>query len=201
MPHRRQFLLAIAAVGLAAQRAAPQDAVPLPADIVLGRVDAPVTVIEYHSLTCGNCANFHTEMLPAIKARLIDTGRVRIILRDFPLDRVALDAATMAHCAGPALYPGLIGELYRTKEEWAHASDPLAAMLRVGRLAGMTRDRFEACKARPGFVDAIVNQRLAGEREHKVSGTPSFVVGGKTYSGVQTPEQFEALVRPLLPRT
>lgn len=160
-----------------------------------------MTVIEYHSLTCGNCASFHTEMPPAIKARLIDSGRVRLVLRDFPLDRVALDAATMAHCAGPALYPGVIGELYRMKEEWAHASDPLAAMLRVGRLAGMTRERFEACKARPGFVEAILDQRLTGEREHKVPGTPSFVIGGKTYSGVQTPEQFEAPVRPLLPRT
>lgn len=179
----------------------PTDATPrpLPGERTIGREDAPVTVIEYHSLTCGNCARFHTEIFPRIKRAFIEPGLVRFALRDFPLDRVALDAAAAAHCGGPERFEALITLFYVNKETWAHAQDPRAWLRRSAVLAGVPAERLEACWSDRGFLDPIIQSRLEGTRQFNVNATPSFVIGGRLYPGVLTFERFAELVRPLLP--
>lgn len=172
---------------------------PLPGERAIGRADAPVTVIEFHSLTCGNCARFHTEIFPRIKAAYIDPGLVRFLLRDFPLDRVALDAAAMVHCGGPERHEALLATLYSNKEAWAHSSDARAWLRRTGTLAGIPAARIEACWSDRGFTDPIVLSRLEATRDFNVNATPSFVIGGRLYPGVLPFERFAALIRPLLP--
>lgn len=175
-----------------------QQTPPLPTERPIGLETAPVTVIEYHSLTCGNCARFHTEIFPAIRRTYVDTGRVRFVLRDYPLDRIALEAAILAHCAGPDRYQTFISALYQDKERWAHSADPLSDLRRIGVLGGVPNERFEACRSNRAFVDAILAMRLGGDREYRVSGTPTFVINGNVHTGVLTFEQFARIVDPLL---
>ncbi|OYW68346.1 MAG: disulfide bond formation protein DsbA [Bosea sp. 12-68-7] len=212
-PSRRATLsglavLALAAPALAQQAAAPPFSVtepgpetprPLPEERVIGRQDAPVTVIEFHSLTCGNCANFHTQHFPRIKVAYVDTGLVRFVMRDFPLDRVALDAAAMVHCAGPERYEALISVLYTNKEAWAHSPDARSWLRRTGGVAGLSAARMEACWTDRGFTDPIVRSRLEATREFNVQATPTFVIGGRVHPGVLSFERFAQLVQPLLP--
>jgi protein-disulfide isomerase len=199
---------AIAPAALAQSRAQPAFQVtppgpdtprPIPGERTIGRPDAPVAVIEYHSLTCGNCANFHTTVFPRIKAVFIEPGLVRFVLRDFPLDRTALDAAAMVHCAGTDRFEALLSALYTHKETWAHAQDPRAWLRRTGTLAGVPAARIEACWGDRGFTDPILAMRLGGEREFDISATLSFVINGQVHRGVQSFERFSALVQPLLP--
>lgn len=191
-----------AALALApALAAAPALAQPaaLPGERAIGRADAPVTVVEFHSLTCGNCARFHNDIFPRIKAEFIEPGLVRFLLRDFPLDRVALEAAAMIHCAGPERFEPLVTLVYAQKENWAHSPDPRAALRRFAALAGVAGERVEACWADPAFLRPILEMRQAAEREHGVNATPSFLINGRLHRGVLSFEQFSALVRPLLP--
>ncbi|MBU8547225.1 thioredoxin domain-containing protein [Roseomonas sp. F4] len=201
-------VLVLSAPALGQQAAAPPFAVtepgpetprPLPSERAIGREDAPVTVIEFHSLTCGNCANFHTQHFPRIKAAYVDPGLVRFVLRDFPLDRVAVDAAALVHCAGPERFEALLSVLYTNKEAWAHSPDARGWLRRTAGLAGLSPARLEACWTDRGFSDPIIASRLQAEREFSISATPSFVIGGQVQRGVLTFERFAQLVQPLLP--
>lgn len=194
--HRRTALLGASL--LLNAPASAQDR-PLPGERVIGRADAPVTVVEFHSMTCGNCARFHNDIFPRIKTEFIHPGLVRFILRDFPLDRVALEAAAMVHCAGPERFEPLISLVYQQKEAWAHAPHPRDHLRRFGQLAGVSGAQLDACWADPAFLRAILEMRLTAERDHGVSATPSFLIAGRVHRGVLTFEQFTALVRPLLP--
>lgn len=197
---RRSMLIAcmvpLAIRPAAAQGPTPQ---PLPGERTIGRADAPVTVIEFHSLTCGNCARFHTEILPRVKAEFIDTGLVRMVLRDFPLDRVALEAATMVHCAGPEKFEPLLNLLYTQKEAWAHSPDARTTLRRFGMLAGVAGERLDACWADRAFWEPIAKSRLDAEQQHGINATPSFIINGQVHRGVLSFERFSELVRPLLP--
>jgi protein-disulfide isomerase len=166
---------------------------------VLGDPDAPVTIIEYFSLTCPHCAAFHKETLPVLKERYIDTGKVKLVLRDFPLDRYALFAAVIAHCAGPERYPAFVDVFLGTQQQWARADDPVAALKQIAQLGGLAPEQADACLADETMVDAVLKMRLEGENTHDVQSTPSFVIGGRLYSGNNTPERFAELIDPLLP--
>lgn len=198
---RRSVTLGMAAGALAAiaRPAFAQAPVPMPGDRVVGSADAPVTVIEYHSLTCGNCAGFHTQIFPKIKEEFVDTGLVKFVLRDFPLDGVAVEAATLAHCAGPDKYPLVISSLYRDKERWAHAKEPLVYLRQMAPFLGVPAARYEACRADKDFVGAITKMAFEGQQQYAIKGTPSFIIGGKLYAGILTFERFSEIVRPLLP--
>ena len=166
---------------------------------VLGSPDAPLTIIEYFSLTCPHCANFHRDTLPVLKERYIDTGKVRMLLRDFPLDRYALFAAVIAHCAGNDRYPAFVDVFFQTQQQWLSAPDPLAALKSLGQLGGLTMERMDACLADEKMIDAVLEMRLEGEQTYNVNSTPSFIIGGKLYAGNNSPEGFAQIIDPLLP--
>jgi protein-disulfide isomerase len=168
----------------------------------LGRADAPVTVIEYFSLTCSHCAAFHRETFPQVKSELIDTGRVRLVFRDFPLDQLALAAAVTARCLPPERYEGFIGALFASQDRWAFARgvNNLEEIAKIAALAGMSRAEFEACQRDEALRRGVLENRLAGDREHNVQATPSFVFnGGRTQSGNLTYDRFEQLVNEAKP--
>jgi protein-disulfide isomerase len=169
-----------------------------PGEQALGDPDAPVTVIEYASLTCPHCASFHREILPGLKERYIDTGKVRLVYRDFPLDQRALDAAVVAHCAPPESYFGFLDVLFETQENWARAEDHLAALKRLGKLGGLTEAQMEACFADQELADRILQTRLEAQDQHDISSTPSFIIDGKTYPGSRDIDEFGELIDPLL---
>ncbi len=178
------LLLAIACAPLSATAA---DGLPPIADIlserVLGKAEAPVVLIEYASLTCPHCANFAIETMPAIKKDYVETGKVKLIYRDFPLDRLALTAGMMARCAPQDRYYGLIETLFKTQGTWARAADPSAALQRLGAIAGLTKENFDACIANKEVFDGMVALRAKGEQEHKVDSTPTFILDGRKMTG------------------
>lgn len=168
-------------------------------EIVYGDPDAPVTIVEYASLTCPHCANFHTEMLPLLKERLLDTGKAKLVFKDFPLDQLALRAAVMVRCNTGPRSRAMLDVLFNTQSSWGNSSDPVGSLLNIGRAAGMTDQDIEACFNNQEIVDGVIQQRLEGEQTYQVNSTPSFVIDGTLYSGGMTIEQFEQVVKSLQP--
>ena len=169
-----------------------------PQERILGNPDAPVTIIEYASLTCPHCAQVHNEVLPQLKERYIAPGKVRLIYRDFPLDQTALAAAALAHCAAPERYFSMLDVLFETQSNWARAGDPIGALKRLGKLGGLTEQEMDACFANQELTDGILRQRLDGQNQYDIGSTPTFIIDGKAYSGSRDVEEFGKLIDPLL---
>jgi protein-disulfide isomerase len=169
-----------------------------PEEHALGDANAPVTIIEYASLTCPHCGQFHAEVLPALKERYIATGKVRLIYRDFPLDEHALNAATLAHCAGGDRYFGFLDVFFQKQQSWASAAEPVAALKQLGKLGGLTDEEMDACLVDKTLVDGILQTRLDGQEEHDIQSTPSFVIDGQTYPGSRDIDAFAEIIDPLL---
>jgi len=155
-----------------------------PDERVLGAEDAPVTIIEYASMTCPHCASFHTDQLPEIKEKYIDTGQVRLVFRDFPLDRLALAASMIARCAPENRYFALLDELFERQAKWATSEDPLTELSGIARMVGMSRSDVEACLADETLRDAVIMSRMRGEEQFDVTGTPSCIIDGEKYVGL-----------------
>jgi protein-disulfide isomerase len=169
-----------------------------PQEQILGDPQAPVTIIEYASLTCPHCAQFHTEVLPGLKERYIVPGKVRMIYRDFPLDERALTAAALAHCAGPDRYFSFLDVLFQTQASWAQADDYVAALKRLGKLGGLSEEQMDACLADQELTDGILRTRLDGQNEHQIGSTPTFIIDGQAYVGARDIEEFGKLIDPLV---
>jgi protein-disulfide isomerase len=185
-------ILALAApvIGLGTASAS---AAPLP-ERVLGKSDAPVTIIEYASLTCDHCKRFHLQMFPRLKQAYIDTGKAKLIYRHFPLDRVALMASTLTECAPPDQFFGLLDVLFRSEDQWAHSKDPKTELAKIALLAGIRRSAFDACLADDKLSTAIVALRQAGELQHKVNSTPTFIIGDVVLRGVRDVAEIEQAI-------
>ncbi|MEM7041285.1 MAG: DsbA family protein [Pseudomonadota bacterium] len=164
----------------------------------IGDADAPVTIIEYSSLTCPHCAAFHNEVLPDLKERYVETGKVRMIFRDFPLNEPAVDAAVLAHCAGPDRYVGFLDVLFQTQASWASAGDTRGALKQLGKLGGLSDSEMDACFADESMVDGVLQSRLVGQNEHRVQSTPTFVINGETHAGNRTIDEFAEIIDPLV---
>ena len=155
---------------------------------VIGNADAPIHVAEYYSMTCGHCADFHNNTFPKVKARLIDEGLVRFEMRPFPLDGLALRAHALARAVPEAKFFAMVKMLLAKHAVWVRASDPIAELQKLARLAGVTADDFNAIMRNRPLLEGIVAQRQVGVDRWGVSSTPSFVVnddllisGNKSY--------------------
>lgn len=179
----RLAFLVLLAPGLFAIPAQAQSTDPRLQDMVLGKADAPITIIEYASLTCPHCAAFHTETLPAIKKEFIDTGKAKLIFRDFPLDQVAFMGAILARCAGPERYFTYLDVLFAQQRQWVTAQDPAAALKQIARLGGMPAEQFDKCLQDKAVGDYILAQRLEGNQKFNVNSTPTIVINGKVEPG------------------
>jgi protein-disulfide isomerase len=168
------------------------------ADKVMGNAAAPVTMLEYSSLTCPHCADFHANTLPQIKTSYIDPGRVKLISRDFPLDNSALSAAMVARCSGDN-YFSVLDLLYKGQGSWAGASDLAAALKRTVAPSGMSGADVDACLASTDLRNGIMNIRTGGQNEFGVNGTPTFIINGQKVVGAQPYATFDAILRSLLP--
>jgi len=196
-------LVAIALIGLAsngayAQKAASKASLPpineILSERVLGKADAPVTVIEYASMTCPHCAAFHAGPYPALKKEYIETGKVKFIFRDFPLDRLALAAAMMARCAPKERYFPVVDIILKTQQNWARVADPAAALSQIGLLAGISKETYQACVSNKAVFDGVMKIRNDGDKKFKVQSTPTIIVNGKTFEGQATIEKLREVL-------
>ena len=169
---------------------------PLP-DLALGKADAPVTIVEYASMTCPHCAAFHKTTYAALKTKYIDTGKVRFIFREFPLDEVALAASMLARCAGGEKSMAMIDVLFASQDTWA-IRQPIPPLLQIAKQAGFTQATFDACLKDTKLYENIVAVRERASKEFKVESTPTLFVNGKMQKGGTSIEELEKLMAPYL---
>jgi protein-disulfide isomerase len=192
-------ILAVASISHAAdepQAPASGAAAKLP-DMELGKVDAPVTIIEYSSLSCPHCAAFHKDVFPALKSEYIDTGKVHFVMREFPLNESALGGAVIARCLEPSRYFAVTSMLFSKQEDWAFKQDSLAPLKALAKQAGMTDGEFDKCINDESLQQKILAVREEGEKKG-VRATPSFFVNGNLLKGGTTLEAFVEAMKPYL---
>jgi len=164
---------------------------PLP-DIVVGSANAPNTIVEYASMTCPHCAQFQTEVFPQVKAKYIDTGKARYILREFPLDNLAAAAFMLARCSGNDRYYPMVDALFSTQESWAVPGvDAKDKLLQIARQAGMSKDEFDKCLTDKELFSKIVQVRQIANDKFQVDSTPTFFINGKRLKGDHQLKDFE----------
>jgi protein-disulfide isomerase len=164
---------------------------------VLGSPDAPVTIIEYASMTCPHCAHFHETTYPELKKKYIDTGKVRFIFREFPLDNLALAGSMLARCAGNDKYFPMIEALFAQQKDWL-IQKPLQPLMAIARQAGFTEQRFNECLANKELENNVVESRARAVAKFNVNSTPTFFINGKIVRGALTPEDLDKQVAPYL---
>jgi protein-disulfide isomerase len=172
-----------------------------PDDRVLGNPDAPITIVEYASLGCPHCAHFTNDVLPEIKKAWIDTGKVKLVLRDFPLDEPSLRAAMIARCAPPDRFYAFADTFFASQEKWLGARDYREALARLAKFGGMGKDEFDACLNNTKLEDKIVAGRLSASQELDVSATPTFYINGSKFSGSPTAEEFNKVLSNLVAKS
>ena len=206
---RSQFAAAVLAVALASltgacggesdgSPAAPSPAfsssvlagstqVPALADMLaekrLGSADAPNLVIQYSSLGCSHCADFHVQSLPALKSQYLDKGIATFVYRDFSLDRTSMLGGMVARCAGDDRYFAVLDLIYQSQQTWARASDTWGALQKVLRDAGLAQSLMDACVTTSGLEEGVNAIRQQGAAAHGVTGTPTFIVNGTKIVG------------------
>jgi protein-disulfide isomerase len=165
-------------------------------DQILGSAEAPVTIIEYASMTCPHCAHFHETTFPDLKKKYIDTGKVRFIFREFPLDPLAAAGSMLARCAGDGKYFPMIESLFAQQKDWV-TQKPLQPMLGIAKQAGFTQESFDKCLANQAMLDGIEASRNRAQKLG-VNSTPTFFINGKIYRGAMTVEELDKQVAPYL---
>jgi protein-disulfide isomerase len=176
----------------------PQLMMPGPlGDKGMGDPKAPVTVIEYASMTCPHCQRFHTDTYPALKAKYIDTGKVYFILREFPLDALAYAAFMVARCSGDKYFP-VIDTLFDHQEEWAFVRNPVEKMISFVEPYGMGGSEFEKCIDDPDIFDHVEFVATRGGDVFGVEGTPTFFFNGRRAVGELSADAIDQIVAPML---
>ncbi|WP_193183548.1 DsbA family protein [Nisaea sediminum] len=165
---------------------------------ILGNPDAKLLITEYFSMTCPHCARFHTEVLPKLKEAYIDTGKIRFEFKDFPLDQWALRASAMARCLEGKRYFAMVEILMKKQEAWSRANDPYGALVKLGKLAGLSEKQVEDCMNDEKLIDYILNERLTASRDLGITATPSFMMNGRKLDSVFTFESFEEAISAAL---
>lgn len=203
---RRQFLkttaLATAALGLASAVPAFAQSVDLDdllkpgplGDKILGDENAPVTIVEYASMTCGHCANFHSRTYPDLKKDYIETGKVRFIFREFPLDPVAAAAFMLARCAPQEKYFDIVDIMFEQQRAWAFTDNPYQSLLDFSKQIGFTQESFEECLTNQGLLDAVNAVRERGANEFGVNSTPTFFINGERHSGALSIDEMGKII-------
>ena len=167
-------------------------------DQVQGSAEAPVTIIEYASMTCPHCAHFSKNTYPELKKRYIDTGKVKYIFREFPLDRLAVAGSLLARCAGDGdKFYAMIELLFDQQEKWVVRA-PIPHLMDLAKQAGFTQQTFDACLANQEMFDKIVKVREQAAKDFKVESTPTLFVNGVKVPGAITIEELEKQIQPFL---
>ncbi len=189
-------------VGIGAQPAHAVEQAKLMADtglpeLSMGPADAKVTIVEYASMTCGHCKRFHETIFPKIKEKYVDTGKVRFIFREFPLDNLAAAASMLARCSGEGKALPMVGVLFDKYDDWAGAQKPVPALMEIAKQVGFTKETFETCLKDQALLDKILAQRERASKEFRVNSTPTFFINGKMLKAGSF-DSFVEVIDPLL---
>jgi protein-disulfide isomerase len=171
-------------------------------DMILGDTKAPVTIVEYASMTCPHCAHFQETTFPELKKRYIDTGKVRYIFREFPLDNLAAAAFMLARCAGEldsSKYYAMIDTMFAQQRTWA-VEKPIPPLMTIAKQAGFTEKSFDECLANQKLLSGIEDVRQRAIKEFQVDSTPTFFINGERKVGALTIDEMAKVIDPMLPK-
>lgn len=185
---------ALAFAGVA--RVARADEASLKGERAIGKADAKAVAIEYFSLTCTHCAAFSRDVFPQVKSELIESGKLRYVFRDYPLDQLALTAAMVARALPGDRYEPFVSALLASQNRWAFARgvNNTEEIWKTAALAGMSRASFDAAVADQDLKSSIIAGQAAGEKEFQIDSTPTFVINGKKRAGELPFDEFKSMV-------
>jgi protein-disulfide isomerase len=163
-----------------------------PDDRILGKPDAPITIVEYGSLTCPHCAHFATEVLPKLQPKWIDSGKAKLVLRIFPLNEPDLRAAMITRCLPRDKYYAFADTLFASQQQWVVAKDYQAELAKLALLAGMNKTQFNACLSDKTAEDQVLQARLVASQQLQVNSTPTFFINGTKFDGAPEEDAFDA---------
>jgi protein-disulfide isomerase len=168
-------------------------------EMALGRANAPVTIFEFASMSCPHCAAFEENVFPMVRSTYIDTGKVRFVFREFPLDIKAAAASMLARCianGNAEKFFGAIDTMF--KQQDMLMTQTKETLQRIGKEAGMDEQGAEACVQDQALLDKLSADEKFAEQELKVDATPTFFINGEMVKGAMSFEEFEAKIKPLL---
>ena len=174
------------------------DSIEALSEKVLGDENAPITLIEYASLTCNHCAAFHNEVLPKIQSEYIDQGKLKFIYRDFPLDHYSLKASMIARCSGNKKFFTFLKVLFREQHKWTTAKDPFIALGHIARIGGIGREEFKSCVGNKAIEDGILQSRIEADKKFRIQSTPPLIINGEKYDGARTFKKLKKYIDKLL---
>ena len=169
-------------------------------DMALGPATSPVTITEYASMTCGHCANFHETVFPKIKSEYIDSGKIRWVFREFPLDIKAAAGSMLARCIAKddaGKYFAVIDMLFKQQTDWV-SKNTTETLMRIGKQAGLSQQAVEDCLKDQALLDKIAADQKFASEVLKVSSTPSFFINGEMVKGATSFEEFDKRIKALL---
>jgi protein-disulfide isomerase len=162
-------------------------------DVVEGKADAPITIVEYASMTCSHCAAFHRDVYPTLKKNYIDTGKVKFILREFPLDPLATAAFMLARAAGDKR-DAVVDLLFQQQKNWAFVEKPLDGLSNVLKQTGLGDEQFKATLKDQQLYENVNKVRDRAAEKFGISATPTFFVNGEKYSGEIAIEDWDKII-------
>jgi protein-disulfide isomerase len=168
-------------------------------DMAIGSADAPVTIVEYASMSCPHCAAFHENVFPMLQSKYVDAGKVRFVFREFPLDIKAAAASMLARCVGgddAAKYFATVELLFKQQEQLMEQTTVTLQL--IGKQGGMSEQAVEACEKNQALLDKLTADQSFAYRELKVNSTPTFFINGEMVKGAMSFEELEAKIKPLL---
>ena len=163
----------------------------------LGDSNAPIKMIEFASLTCGHCAKFHKEVMPLLKRKYIDEGKIYFTYNDFPLDKFALKASIIARCSGDKFF-GFLDVFYKKQKDWTRTKDPLKSLLKMAKIGGVKDEDIKVCLGNKSIEDNLLKDRLKFSKKYEITATPTIILNGSKYEGDLTFEALELKINSLL---
>ena len=169
-------------------------------DFVIGDEDAPVTIIEYASMSCSHCANFHKNTLPELKTEYIDTGKVRMVFRDFPFNYPALLGSMMMRCIPNEVRYDYMNVLYQLQSKWVNRDPNITKkeLYKIMQSGGMTKDEFDSCYSNLDIENEILEAVMAAQNDFNIRSTPSFIVNGNLVEGNKNTKEFRQIIDKIL---
>lgn len=169
-------------------------------DFVIGDPEAPITIIEYASMSCSHCANFHNNTLEDLKLEFIDTGKVKFVFRDFPFNYPALAGSMMMRCVSNDVRYDYMNALYKLQNSWVirDPSKTRSELYKIMQSGGMTQEEFDVCLSDVDLENDLLEGVMRAQKEFNIRSTPSFIVNGTLYSGNKNIKEFRQIIEKIL---
>ena len=169
-------------------------------DLVIGDKNAPITIIEYASLSCSHCANFHKNTLPDIKKEYVDTGKVRFVFRNFPYDPPSLIGSVILKCVPKDVRYDYMNALFLLRKNWVISDNAKSTqeLYKIMQSGGMSKEDFDNCLQRDDLANQIIKGRIDVQNEFNIQSTPSFLINGNLVQGNKSVKEFRQIIEKIL---